>query len=69
MDSIERDEVLKRLKHLIEKKKTGNSKELAKEISVSRATLFRLLDHLKIREEKEIKYSKSENCYYFEKTE
>jgi hypothetical protein len=68
MDAIERDEKLKALKHLIEIKTSGNAKQFASKISISRATFFRLINHLKIREEKEIKYCKLRHCYYFEKT-
>ena len=69
MNALERDKKLNELKRLIEKKTRGNAKELASKISVSRATLFRLMNHLKIREMKEIKYCKQKNCYYFKKNE
>lgn len=67
MNAIERDEKLNQLKRLIERQVDGNTEELASRISVSRATFFRLINHLKIREEREIKYCKLRNCYYFKK--
>jgi hypothetical protein len=69
MDAIERDEKLKELKKLIEARTIACAKDLACKLKVSRATLFRLMNHLSIREEREIKYCKLKKCYYFEKNE
>jgi hypothetical protein len=69
MDAIERDERLKALKKLIDVRTIGCAEDLACRLKVSRATLFRMLNHLSIREEREIKYCKLRKCYYFEKNE
>jgi transcriptional antiterminator len=65
MDTFERDEKLQQLKYLIIKNTTGTAKVIAKEIDVSRRTVFRLMDHLRIREQQNIKFCKKRNCYYF----
>lgn len=65
MDAIERDELLKALKRSIEMKYNGTASEIATRFNISRRTLFRLLNHLSIREGKEIKYSKRERCFEF----
>ncbi len=69
MDAIERDEKLKELKKLIDCQTTGSAVSLACTLRVSRATLFRLMNQLSIREEQEIKYCKLNKCYFFEKIE
>jgi predicted transcriptional regulator len=46
MDAIERDEKLKALKKLIDIRTIGCAEELAHKLNVSRATLFRLMNHL-----------------------
>jgi hypothetical protein len=69
MDAIERDEKLKALKKLIDLGTIACAEELAGKLKVSRATLFRLMNHLSIREEQEIKYCKLRKCYYFKKNE
>ncbi len=65
MDAIERDELLKKLKNLIEMKAPGTAETIAKKITVSRRTVFRLIDHLKVREQQNIKFCKKRNCYHF----
>jgi hypothetical protein len=67
MDAIERDEKLNELKGLVEKQVCGSAAQLANSIEVSRATLFRLINHLKIREGGEIKYCKIKKHFFFEK--
>jgi DNA invertase Pin-like site-specific DNA recombinase len=69
MDFIERDEKLRELKKLIDKGTTGSAAELAFRLHVSRATLFRLMNHLAIREGHPIRYCKLKKCYCFEKNE
>ena len=69
MDAIERDEKLKELKKLIDVRTTGCAEELADKLKVSRATLFRLINHLSIREDREIKYCKLRRCYLKKKNE
>lgn len=68
MDAIDRDEKLSRLKHLITIRTVGSATQLAENLAISRATLFRFINHLKIREGKEIKYSKIHKCFYFEES-
>jgi len=65
MDAIERDRLLKQLKNLIDLKTPGTAEILAKKISVSRRTFFRFVDHLKIKEQQNIKFCKKQNCYFF----
>jgi hypothetical protein len=69
MDAIERDEKLKKLKTLIDLGTNGSAEELAFRLHVSRATLFRLINHLSIREGHPIRYCKLKKCYCFEKNE
>ena len=69
MDLIERDKKLNQLKYIIDKKKSGSSVEIANRLEVSRATLFRLINHLKIREGREIKYCKLNHYFFFETDE
>jgi hypothetical protein len=69
MDAIERDEKLKELKKLIDTQTIGCARDLAYKLHVSRATLFRFMTHLSIREDQKIKYCKLKKCYYFEKDE
>lgn len=65
MDAIERDELLEQLKNLIVLNTPGTAETIAKRVTVSRRTLFRLMDHLKIREQKNIKFCKKRSCYHF----
>ncbi|MGQ0827625.1 MAG: hypothetical protein ACT4ON_04435 [Bacteroidota bacterium] len=65
MDAIERDELLKRLKNLIALNTPGTAVVIAKRITVSRRTLFRLMEHLRIREQQDIKFCKKRKCYHF----
>lgn len=67
MDAIERDEKLNELKRLVENQTCGSAAQLAMSIDISRATLFRLINHLKIREGREIKYCKVKKHFFFEK--
>lgn len=69
MDAIERDEKLNELKQLIYKGTNGSAEELAFKLNISRATVFRLINHLSIREGRQIKYCKLKKCYFFEKIE
>lgn len=66
MDAIDRDEKLALLKHYINVRTSGSANQLAEKLDISRATLFRLINHLKIREGKEIKYCKMNKHFYFE---
>lgn len=65
MDAIERDKLLNQLKSLIDLNTAGTAEVVAKRINVSRRTFFRFIDHLKIREQKNIKFCKKRNCYFF----
>ncbi len=65
MDAIERDELLKKLKDLISINTPGTAEVIARRITVSRRTLFRLMHHLRIREQQNIKFNKQRNCYHF----
>jgi Mn-dependent DtxR family transcriptional regulator len=69
MDAIERDEHLKKLKHLIERKTKGSADDIAAHMQVSRRTVFRLINHLKIREQQDIKYCKKQKHFYFYENE
>lgn len=69
MDAIERDEKLKALKKLIDIETPACAEDLATRLNVSRATLFRLMNQLSIREGREIRYCKLRKCYFFEKNE
>ena len=53
------------LTELIAKENTGNAQELAERLQVSRRTLFRYLEDLKIMGA-EISYSKKQNSYVFD---
>ena len=66
MDAIDRDAKLAELKHLIEKQSVGSVEELANKINLSRATFFRFINHLRIREQREIKYCRKNKHFYFE---
>ncbi len=65
MDAIERDELLKQLKDLIANNTMGTADAIAKKVAVSRSTLFRLMNHLRVREQQNIKFCKKRNCYHF----
>jgi len=65
MDAIERDRILKQLKILIAANVPGTAEVIAKKVTVSRRTLFRLINHLRIYEQQNIKFCKKRNCYHF----
>lgn len=65
MDSIQRDEKILELKRLIENKTMGTTQEFAYRLGVSRATLFRLLVQLSIREQRDIRYCRLRKYYIF----
>ncbi|HXC05426.1 MAG TPA: hypothetical protein VNZ86_11780 [Bacteroidia bacterium] len=65
MDAIERDEHLRKLKHLVEHRTSMTADELGRTMLLSRRTVFRLLNHLKIREQKDIRFCRTNKCYYF----
>jgi len=65
MDAIERDERLKQLKNLVAAKVPGTAEVIAKRLTVSRRTLFRLMEHLKVREQQNIKFCKKRKFYHF----
>jgi hypothetical protein len=69
MDAIQRDELLNKLKRLIEQNIPANAVELGQSIMVSRRTVFRLMNHLKIREQKNIRFSRLRGGYYFAEEE
>lgn len=50
--------------HLLKQENTGTADCLAKKMSISRRTLFRFLDELKLRGAN-IKYSKIKRSYFF----
>ena len=50
---------------LIESKKTGRPKVLARRLNISERSVYRIIDELKITQDKTIAYSKKNNSYVF----
>jgi len=65
MNYTKQIEMIKRIDALIKRKATGTPDQLAKKLSVSRATTFRYLNNLKKMGAK-IAYSKINNSYYYQ---
>lgn len=55
----------KLLIELIEKKQTGNPKELALKLGLKERMVFNVLDDLRLYLEKDITFSTEENSYFF----
>jgi len=64
MYTIQKDEMLKQLKIMIAGNIPGTAEVMAQKITVSRRTVFRLINHLRVREQQDIKFCKKRNCYF-----
>ena len=65
MTGLKYYERYKLLIELIEKKKTGNPKELALKLGIKERMVYNVLDDLRLYLEIEISYSTEENSYFF----
>ncbi len=65
MTGLKYYERYKLLIELIEKKKTGNPKELALKLGIKERMVYNVLDDLRLYLEIDINYSTEENSYFF----
>jgi len=65
MTGLKYYERYKLLIELIEKKKTGNPKELALKLGIKERMVYNVLDDLRLYLEIDISYSTEENSYFF----
>ena len=65
MTGLKYYERYKLLIELIEKKKTGNAKELALKLGIKERMVYNVLDDLRLYLEIDINYSTEENSYIF----
>jgi transcriptional antiterminator len=65
MTGLKYYERYKLLIELIERKKTGNPKELALKLGIKERMVYNVLDDLRLYLEIDISYSTEENSYFF----